>query len=232
MTWAIVSDVNHLRAFLLMAFLIMTTFIIVPYMPTYMVANVGIDQKDIMWIYLFGGLGTLLTMGPIGKLSDRYGKKVVFQCLAILAAIPLLAVSYLPKVPLYMALIVTTAMMVFTAGRSVPAMAMATACTTNERRGGFMSMLVAIQQFAMGVATVVGGLILGVQAGAESLVLKAVPGQESPIEPITGFPIVGWIAAALSLFTAYLGSRLHSVETPADKTTLEQAEEVMVTEIA
>ncbi|HQR09551.1 MAG TPA: MFS transporter [Gemmatales bacterium] len=232
-TWAIVSDVNHLRAFMLMAFLIMTTFIIVPYMPTYMVANVEIKQEDIMWIYLFGGLGTLLTMGPIGKLSDRYGKKIVFQYLAILAAIPLLAVSYLPKVPLYVALIVTTAMMVFTAGRSVPAMAMCTACTTNERRGGFMSMLGAIQQFAMGVATVVGGLILGVQAGVEPLTaVKNAPGEILPIEPISGFPIVGWIAAILSLITAYLGSHLRAVDTPAAKTTLEQAEEVMVTEIA
>jgi len=232
-TWSIVSDPNHLRAFILMAFLIMTTFIIVPYMPSYMVANVGIEKAKIKWIYLFGGLGTLLTMGPIGKLADRYGKLIVFQWLAILAAIPLLAVSYLPKVPLYVALIVTTAMMVFTAGRSVPAMAMCTACTTNERRGGFMSMLGAIQQFAMGVATVIGGLILGVQASAETLAVgKEVPGHILPIEPISGFPIVGWIAAILSLITAYLGSRLRAVDAPAAKTTLEQAEEVMVTEIA
>jgi predicted MFS family arabinose efflux permease len=185
-TWAIISDTNHLRAFLLMTFLIMTTFIIVPYMPTYMVANVGIDQKDIMWIYLFGGVGTLLTMGPIGRLSDRYGKLIVFQVLAILAAFPLLAVTYLPKVPLYVVLIVTTAMMVFTAGRSVPAMAMCTACTTNDRRGGFMSMLGAIQQFGMGIATVVGGLILGVQPSAQPMTLA----NDLPADNcVPGYPI-------------------------------------------
>lgn len=232
-TWSIVSDGNHLRAFALMAGLIMTTFILVPYMPTYMVANVGIEQKSIKWIYLFGGIGTLLTMGPIGKLSDRYGKLIVFQVLAMLAALPLLGVTYLPKVPLYVVLIVTTALMVFTAGRSVPAMAMVTACTTNERRGGFMSMLGAIQQFAMGLATVVGGQILGVAPMAEPLNAGGHAVQNHPIEPLVGFPIVGWIAAVLSLVTVYLGSHLHTVmHPPAAQTTLEQAEEVMATEIA
>jgi len=228
-TWAIISDVNHLRAFLLMSFLIMTTFIIVPYMPSYMVANVGIAKHDIKWIYLFGGLGTLLTMAPIGRLSDRYGKLIVFQVLAGLAAIPLLGMTYLPPVPIYVALVVTTSMMIFTAGRSVPAMAMVTACTTNERRGGFMSMLGAIQQFAMGVATVIGGLILGVHAVPEQPGLHDIA---KPIDPIDGFPIVGWIAAILSLITVYLGSRLRSVEKSAATSTLEQAEEVMATEIA
>lgn len=230
-TWNIVSDPNHIRAFILMSCLIMTTFIVVPYMPSYMVANVGIPRPDIKWIYLFGGLGTLLTMAPIGRLSDRYGKLVVFQGLAILAAFPLLGVTYLPRVPLYVVLIVTTSMMIFTAGRSVPAMAMVTACTTNERRGGFMSMLGAIQQFAMGISTTVGGLILGVQALPEQ------PGftkdnLSTPIAPIDGFPIVGWVAAALSLLSAYLATQLRSVEKPVAQTTLEQAEEVMATEIA
>lgn len=233
-TWQILSDANHLRAFLLMASLVMTTFFIVPYMPTYFVANVGVEKENIKWIYLFGGLGTLLTMAPIGRLSDRYGKLVVFQGLALLAIAPLLGVTYLPRVPLYVVLIVTTAMMIFTAGRSVPAMAMVTACTTIERRGGFMSMLGAVQQFAMGLATMLGGIILGVQGVPEqpSLAKSTLEGI-NPIEPINGFPIVGWIATVLSLLSIYLASRLRSVEHKApSKSTLEEAEEVMVTEIA
>ncbi|HQR41829.1 MAG TPA: MFS transporter [Gemmatales bacterium] len=143
-TWDILSDPNHIRAYTLMAFLIMTTFIIVPYMPSFFVANVGLRKEDIKWIYLCGGLGTLLTMTPIGRLADRYGKLRVFQVLAFLAMFPLLGVTHLPPVPLYVVLIVTTSMMIFTAGRGVPAMAMVTACTTSERRGGFMSVLGAV----------------------------------------------------------------------------------------
>lgn len=209
-TWEIASDSNHLRAFILMAFLIMTTFTIVPYMPSYLVANVGIRREDVKWIYLAGGLGTLITMAPIGRASDRFGKLRVFQVLAFLAIFPLLAVTHLPRVPLYVVIIVTTCMMIFTAGRSVPAMAMATACTTNDRRGGFMSVMGAIQQFAMGLATTLAGIILGVKASAEAPVLK--PDDFQPIEPIDGFPIVGWIAAVLSLATMYLATRLRSVE--------------------
>ena len=233
-TWQILSDRNHLRAFLLMASLVMTTFFIVPYMPTYFVANVGMEKEHIKWIYLFGGLGTLLTMAPIGRLSDRYGKLVVFQALALLAIAPLLGVTYLPRVPLYVVLIVTTSMMIFTAGRSVPAMAMVTACTTSERRGGFMSVLGAVQQFAMGLATMLGGIILGVQALPEqpNLGKDPMPGV-SPIDPIDGFPIVGWIATGLSLLTIYLASRLRSVEhNLPGKSTLEEAEELLTTEVA
>jgi predicted MFS family arabinose efflux permease len=193
---------------MLMGCLIMTTFILVPYMPSYLVANVGMHEDDVKYIYLFGGIGTLVTMTPIGRLADRFGKLRVFQVLAFLALFPILAVTHLPPVPLYLVLIVTTCMMIFTAGRGVPAMAMVTACTTSDRRGGFMSVLGAVQQLAMGIATTVGGLILGVQAHADQTgVVK------DDLEPITGFPIVGWIAAVICLISVYLGSRLRSVET-------------------
>lgn len=211
--WEILKDANHQRAFMLMAFLVMTTFVIVPYLPSFLVGNVGLEKKDIKWIYLFGGLGTLLTMALIGKLADRFGKLRVFQVLAFLTVFPLLAVTHLPPSPLYLVIIVTTVMMIFTAGRSVPAMAMATACTTSERRGGFMSMMGAIQQLAMGLATTVGGLILGVQALPEQpgLTVDSI----TPIERLVGYPTVGWLAACLSLVTIYLGSKLRSVETKA-----------------
>lgn len=211
--WTILKEANHRRAFALMAVLVMTTFMIVPYMPSYLVGNVGLEKKSIKWIYLFGGLGSLFTMALIGRLADRYGKLRVFQVLAFVTMFPLLAVTNLPPAPLYVVIIITTLMMIFTAGRTVPAMAMATACTTNERRGGFMSMMGAIQQLAMGLATTVGGFILGVQAIPEQPGLIA--DNFTAIERLNGYPIVGWLAAGLSLLSVYLGSQLYNVEKKA-----------------
>jgi hypothetical protein len=36
-------------------------------LPSFLVANVGMKEEQIKWIYFFGGLGTLLTMAPIGR---------------------------------------------------------------------------------------------------------------------------------------------------------------------
>lgn len=212
-TWHMLSDWGHVRAYVLMACLVITTFSIIPYLPSYMVANVGVDKKDIKWIYLIGGAGTLISMTIIGKLADRYGKLVVFQILALLTIIPLLIVTHLPVVPLYLVLTVTTIMMVLTAGRSVPVMAMVTACTTSDRRGGFMSILASVQQLAMGLATTISGLILGVQVLPEqpAMAVQATH-HAAPMAPLAGFPIVGWLASAMSLVTIYLATRLKRVD--------------------
>ncbi len=211
-TWLILRNIQNVKAFLLMASLIMTTFMLVPYMPSYLVGNVGMDTKDIKWIYLVGGLVTLITMPAIGKLADRYGKLRVFQVLAAITIFPVLLVSHLPPSPLHVILLSTTFMMIFTAGRSVPAMALVTAVTTPERRGGFMSLLGAIQQLSIGLATTLGGLILGIQASSNTPA-----GSAESIKPLVGYHLVGWVAAFISLLSVYLGSRLAHVDTHASQ---------------
>jgi predicted MFS family arabinose efflux permease len=211
--WSLISEPNLLRAYLLMAVMIITTFMVVPYLPSYMVANVGMPQKDLKLIYLFGGLATLLIMAPVGKLADRYGKLLVFQILAALTALPMLLVTHLPPSPLFAILVVTTLLMAITSSRSVPAMALVTACTTPQKRGGFMSVLGSVNQLAMGVATMVAGLILGDMTLPEQPSLTVNPAHLlEPIKPIEGFPIVGWLSCVLTLSTIYLATHLRGAD--------------------
>lgn len=207
-TWSILTDSQHLRAYLLMAFLVMTTFMIVPYLPSYLVENVGMQREHIKWIYFTGGIATFACMAPIGRLADRYGKLLVYQILAILTVFPVLLITHLPAVPLAVILTSTTLLMVITSSRSVPAMAMITGCTTPERRGGFMSVLGSVQQLSMGLATTLAGFILGVRALPES---AAFPGSE-PTHPLEGFHWVGWIGTATTLITVYLATLLRSAD--------------------
>jgi predicted MFS family arabinose efflux permease len=214
LTWDILSDRNHIAAYTLMAFLVMTTFCIVPYLPSFLVANVGMKEEQIKWIYLFGGLGTLLTMAPIGRLADRFGKLQVYQILAVLAAVPLVWVTQLPPATqVALILVVTTLLMIITAGRSIPAMAMITGCTTSDRRGGFMGVLGSVQQLAMGLATTVAGLFLGVTALPEQPTMS-VPGMQGidPLQPLHGFANVGWMSCAMTLTSIYFARRLRSAE--------------------
>ena len=68
----------------------------------------------------------------------------------------MLALTYLPPVPMWVVLIVTTAFFVFVSGRMVPGMALMTAVPPANMRGAFMSVNGALQSASMGIAVAPG----------------------------------------------------------------------------
>ena len=100
-------------------------------------------------------------MTLFGKLADRFGKLRIFRIMALLTVVPILVLTHLPPAPLYVAIITTTVFMVTTSGRMVPAQALITASAAPRYRGSFMSVTASVQQMASGLASVIGGLILG-----------------------------------------------------------------------
>jgi predicted MFS family arabinose efflux permease len=160
-TWSVLIHPNHLRAFALTTTLVFGSFMLGPFMPSYLEDNVGVQQADLKFMYLCGGLATLVTMTLFGRLSDRFGKLHVFRILALLAVVPIVLVTNLPAgLPLSLVLVVTTVFMVVMSGRMVPAMALITASSAPAYRGSFMSLNSAVQQLAAGLATSIGGLLL------------------------------------------------------------------------
>ena len=194
--WSIFLQPTHQRAYLLMTALVLSTFMIVPYLASYLVANTGRTQKELPYVYLCGGLATLVTMTLFGWLSDRLGKLPVFRCLALFTLVPILLVTNLPAVALATALGVFTLFMVTSSGRMVPAMALITASAVPRNRGGFLSVNAAVQQAAAGLASALGGFMLGQGANGE----------------ITGFPLVGGLACAATLASVWLAGRLRTAD--------------------
>lgn len=183
---------NHMRAFLFMISLIMTGFSIIPYLSNYMVANVGLKQTDLKYIYLSGGAFTLFTARFIGRVSDQYGKRQVFVLLAILSIVPILLVTHLPRLPLYLVIGTTTIFMILLSGRFIPAMAMITSSARPEDRGSFLSLNTAVQQLSSGLAASVSGTIL----------------TTLPDHTMVHFDIVGYVAIIFTLIALYLAGRL------------------------
>jgi predicted MFS family arabinose efflux permease len=196
-TWAVLTNPTHVRAYVLMLALVLSTFTILPYLAIYLVRNAGQAETDLPWVYFCGGGSTLLTLTLFGWLSDRFGKLLVFRALALLAIVPALMLTHLPVVPLAVALLTTTLFMVLTSGRMVPAMAMITASSLPRYRGSFLSINSSVQQMGLGLAPLLGGAILG-------------EGESGT--PLTGFGSVGILAAATMLLTVYLAGRLRSAE--------------------
>src|SRR3954466_10352766 len=90
------SEPNHLRAFLLIFFIMAGGFSVIPYISMYLVANVGVSERSLTWVYVTGGLLTLVGAPLTGRLANRYDKLPVFRVAATFAAGMMLAVTNLP----------------------------------------------------------------------------------------------------------------------------------------
>jgi predicted MFS family arabinose efflux permease len=191
--------------------LVMSSFMVIPYMTTYIVANVGRPKAELPYIYLCGGAATLITLTVIGRLSDRFGKLLFFRTLALATGIPVLLLTNLPHgTGLVSILIITTLFFIFTSGRMVPAMAMITACAEPRHRAGFLSVNTAVQHMAGSLSTFVAGLILGDTEGGA---------------PIVHYSVIGLLAAGATIASAALGGWLRPA--PGGKEATASVEELV-----
>jgi DHA1 family inner membrane transport protein len=187
---------DHLRAFALIVTLMFGGFAVIPYISPYLVSNVGVSEKNLTWVYVAGGGLTLVAAPMIGRLADRYGKLRMYLIVAPIAAVMMIVVTNLPRVPLDAAVAATGLLMVGNAGRMVVAMAMITGSIEPKRRGSFMSANSSVQHFATGLGAILGGRIIE----------RATDGT------LRHFDRVGWIAVAATLLSLWLASRLRRAD--------------------
>lgn len=174
----VVVNANHWRAFGLSALMMVGSFSIIPYITIYTTTNVGLKQDQVPLIYLVGGVATFFTARLWGALADRWGKVQTFRVIAMLAVLPMMALTYLGPVGVPLLLVVTTSFFVFVSGRMVPGMALLTATPPPALRGGFMSVNGALQSGAMGLAAWLGGALIS----------------RSPTGMVQGYERCGWLA--------------------------------------
>jgi predicted MFS family arabinose efflux permease len=187
------AEPNHLNAFALTVTLMVGSFTVVPFISTYLVANVGMTNEQLPMIYIAGGALTLIASPPIGRWADRYGKLRMYRLIAPLSALMLLIITHLPPTYAIVAAAAVGLLMVFNAGRMIAAQAMITSSVAPHRRGGFLSANASVQHIATGLGTSLGGRILS---------------QATPTSPLLHYGTVGWIACATTLATLWLAGRI------------------------
>jgi len=190
--FAVMRDVNHLRALLLSALIIFSGFTVIPYLTLYAVRNVGISQQDIPFVYLAGGAATLITARRIGHWADLLGKVKIYRLVATAALLPLFVVTQIGIVPLWMWLILTTTFFVLVSGRMIPAMAIINSAAQPKLRGTFMSLNATIQSFSMGVATTLAGFAI----------------TQNSTGQIVGYATAGYIAMMANVLAIMFVSRI------------------------
>jgi predicted MFS family arabinose efflux permease len=186
---------NHLRAFAFMIVLMTSVFLVVPFIAAYNVANVGVAESDLPYIYFAGGLATLFTAQVIGWLADRFGKKRIFTILAFVSLVPIVVMTHLPPLPLLGAVAASVLFFVFVPGRFGPAMALVTGSVAPRLRGSFLSFNGAVQQLGAGAASFAAGFLIG-------------RGNDGSL---TGFDLAGWCSVAATLLAVVLASSIRIV---------------------
>ncbi|MCS7018965.1 MAG: MFS transporter [Cytophagales bacterium] len=191
----IAQDRNQ-RLGLAMTFsLILSQMIMIPFIAPYMIRNVGLSQSQIPLIYLFGGIATIFSAQIVGRLTDKIGVKKVFAVGMLLSFIPIVAITNLPPVPVYVALIATTCFFIFINSRMVPAQTMISGVVGKERRGSFMSINASVMQMGSAVGAFLAGLLV----------------HEGTTTRLEGFYWVGIVSVAVSLICLLIAPRLKFV---------------------
>ncbi|MFL5784355.1 MAG: MFS transporter [Bacteriovoracaceae bacterium] len=183
---------DYMEAFCLTSCLAFGIFHVIPFIAPYLVKNVGFDEADLPFMYLCGGIGTIITARIVGKLTDRLGSFTVFRFLALISMIPIIALTNLPPAATIIVLTVTTAFTMFGSARFIPAMTMVSGVVKPEERGTFMSLENAGRQFASGAASQTAGLIIGSTAAGA----------------LTGYNIVGIICIASSFIAIFIAAHI------------------------
>ena len=196
----VVAEPNHLKAFAVSGLMMFAAFTVIPYITIYLQSNAGMKAEEVPWIYLCGGLATLLSARYFGRLTDRVGKVQMFQRLALAVTVPLMATTLSQGLPLWGLLAISTLFFTVMSGRMIPGMAMISSAALPRLRGTFMTLNAAVQSASMGLAALVAGLIIGRDAQGQ----------------LTGYWMAGLLGVVASLLSVWLAGHLRLHGAPAN----------------
>jgi len=191
---------NQWMALTFTMLLIFGQFTVIPFITPYLVENVGFERQQITFVYLVGGLVTILSNPRVGRWADKAGHHRVFTVMAFFSIIPLLLLTNLPPVPVWGALLVTGMFFLAVSGRMVPSTAIVTSVIKPQNRGSFMSLNTSVQNMTAGISSVIAGILVTIPEGGHV---------------VHGFWRVGALAVIFTLVSIWMMSRMRAL---GDKT--------------
>src|SRR5438093_757695 len=109
----LLRDANAGRALSFMVAMVCGHFAIIPLLSPYLVANVGLPERDLFLVYFTGGVLTVFTAPLIGRLADRLGRFRVFSSLVAVASVVTLVITHSGQLPVWAVLVLGGSFFVF-----------------------------------------------------------------------------------------------------------------------
>lgn len=156
----LLSVPNHWWGFVTSALVMFSGFMVIPYIAPTLVANVGLRNIDLTYIYFVGGAVTLITRPIIASFTDKYPYAKVFSWIVVGSFVPIILVTQTLPVSLGWQLLIAALFFIFVSGRFIPCSALVTASCEPRFRGRVMAFNSAMQSLGTGLAALVAGLIM------------------------------------------------------------------------
>jgi predicted MFS family arabinose efflux permease len=163
-------DGNSRIALLTTFMMVLSQFMVIPFISPYLVSNTGFQEAELPLMYLLGGILTVMSGIMMGKICDQFGARKVFFKTGLLFLVPVFFITRLGHVGLLLTLLITTAIFVFSNFRSVPAMTLISSSIPPSRRGSFMSLNSCVYQLGSALATFIGGIVITQMPGQVELI--------------------------------------------------------------
>ncbi len=192
----LLKDKNQQRALLFTVLLMLGQFTVVPFLARYMVRNVGFEQDQLSWIYLVGGALTIFSSPYFGRMADRKGNLKIYSIFGLVNIIPILIITNLTPVPIWVALCVTGLFFVTANARFVPAQSLITSVVEPSERGSFMSINSSVQSITNGFAPLIAGLLVSETAFTKTMI---------------GYNYAGYVAAIASILAVIVAQKIKSI---------------------
>lgn len=158
---SVLSDENRRWALLLTFLMMPSHFFIIPFLTDFFTKNLGFDYAStVPFVYIVGGLLTVVSSPIIGKLSDKIGRFPVLLTLSFLTLIPMLVIPNLNTTSKIVLLAASSSLFIFSGSRMIITMAHVTSTVEPRMRGAFLIVNSSVQQLATSIASLVAGFVV------------------------------------------------------------------------
>ncbi len=164
-------------------------FMMMPFGSAFAINNLKITPAQLPLLFMVAGIGSLIIMPLIGKLSDKMDKFRLFAIASFYMMVFVVIYTNLGPQPLWLVMVFNVVMMAGLFGRMVPATVLTTAIPDMQDRGAFMSVNASLQQIAGGVAAAVAGMIVV---------------QKTNFSPIEHYNTLGYLIVGITLIALWL----------------------------
>lgn len=164
-------------------------FMMMPFGSAYAINNLKLTNEQLPLLFMFTGIGTLVVMPLVGKLSDRIDKFKLFAIGSVWMSIMVLIYTNLPIIPFPAVVGLNMVLMMGVMSRMVPSSAIMSALPGPADRGAFMSISASLQQIAGGFAAAFAGMVVV---------------QKTQTSPLEHYNILGIVVVVLSLLCVYM----------------------------